>query len=95
MSSYFIANISIHDNTIYNKYLENAGSIFKNYNGRYLAVNENPEVLEGDWNYTKVVLIEFPTNDELKAWYNSPEYQEILKYRLEAATCDTIAFEGK
>jgi uncharacterized protein (DUF1330 family) len=64
--------------------------VFQKFSGRYLAVDKSPEVLEGAWNYGRVVLIEFPDRASLKAWYYSSEYQEIVLHRLNAAVCDTI-----
>lgn len=90
MSVYFIANIRIHDPGCYQKYLDRAGEIFKKYRGTYLAVENNAKVLEGKWNYSRAVLISFPGKEEFDAWYNSPEYQEILSHRLSAADCDSI-----
>jgi uncharacterized protein (DUF1330 family) len=90
MSAYFIANIAIHDASEYQKYLDRVDEVFQKFNGRYLAVDANPEVLEGTWHYSRVVLIEFPDRDALKKWYHSEAYQEIVKFRLNAADCDTI-----
>ena len=93
MSAYFIANIKIHDENEYQKYLENVDNVFKKFNGKYLTVDEKPEVLEGKWNYSRLVLIEFPDKDSLKKWYYSSEYQDILKFRLSGADSDTIIVE--
>ncbi len=95
MSVYFIANIKIHDEREYEEYLKAADEAFKGSLGEYLAVDENPEVLEGSWDYTKVVVIRFPDRETLLRWYNSPAYQRILKHRLSAAGCDTIIAEGR
>mgnify|MGYP002749792391 CR=1 FL=1 len=95
MSSYFIAQIKINNEDTYKKYLKDASLIFSKYNGKYLAVDNDPEILEGKWNYTRIVLIEFPNKNELKKWYNSKDYQKILKYRLNAAQCDTIIANSK
>lgn len=94
MSVYFAASIRIHDPKEYDKYLASAGSVFAKFNGRYLAVDECPEVLEGEWDYTKFVLIEFPTDADFRAWYESDDYQSIVKYRLQSALCNTILVEG-
>jgi len=94
MSCYFIANIQINDESEYKKYIENAGKVFSRYKGKYLAVDNSPDVLEGEWKYSRVVIIEFPNKEELLKWYNSPEYQEIVQYRLNAARCDTILVNG-
>jgi uncharacterized protein (DUF1330 family) len=95
MSAYFIANIRIHDEQEYEKYLKDVDEVFAKFGGEYLALDENPEVLEGTWDYTKAVLIRFPDKQELKRWYESEEYQRILKYRLGSAGCDTIIVQGK
>ncbi len=95
MSHYFIANIDIIDPEEYKKYLDEADNVFKKFNGEYLAVDSQPTVLEGQWNYTKSVLIRFDTEEDFNAWYHSPEYQKILKYRLNSAWCNTILIKGK
>lgn len=95
MSVYFIAHIGINDLPEYEKYLERCDEVFACYGGEYLAVDENPVVLEGDWPYTKTVLIRFPDKEKFYRWYESPEYQSILKHRLKAAKCDTVLIEGK
>ena len=94
MSVYFIANIRIKDEAAYAKYVANSDRVFAQYKGKYLTVDNNPTVLEGNWPYTRLVLIEFPDKRALMAWYQSDAYQEILKYRLEGADCDTIVVES-
>ena len=94
MDYYFIAQIRINDNEEYQKYIDKSGEVFKLYKGKYLSVDNNPEIIEGDWNYTRTVLIKFESKDDFKAWYNSDDYQKILKHRLNAADCDTILVKG-
>lgn len=94
MSYYFIAQIRIKDNNEYQKYLDKAGEIFKKFKGKYLSVDNNPQILEGDWNYTRTVLIRFINKNDFNEWYKSREYQYILKHRLNAADCDTILVKG-
>jgi uncharacterized protein (DUF1330 family) len=94
MTHYFVAQIKIHDQDEYNKYLDKFDDIFSKYNGEYLAIDESPSLLEGDWNYTKSVLIKFNSKEEFEDWYYSEDYQKILKHRLNAAECDTILLKG-
>jgi uncharacterized protein (DUF1330 family) len=94
MSCYFVAQIRINDPAEYEKYLENFDEIFSGYKGRYLAIDESPSVLEGQWDYTKSVLVEFSSKKDFEDWYYSEDYQKILKYRLNAASCDTILLHG-
>jgi uncharacterized protein (DUF1330 family) len=94
MNHYFVAQIKINDPEQYEKYLEKFDDIFSKYNGEYLAIDESPVLLEGDWCYTKSVLIKFGSKKEFEDWYYSDEYQKILKYRLNASKCDTILIKG-
>jgi uncharacterized protein (DUF1330 family) len=94
MTHYFAAQIRIHDEDEYNKYLDKFDDIFSRYKGEYLAIDESPALLEGEWNYTKSVLIKFNSKEEFEHWYYSEDYQRILKHRLNAADCDTILLEG-
>jgi uncharacterized protein (DUF1330 family) len=94
MDHYFIAQIRINEREEYSKYLEKVDEVFARYNGEYLAVDESPALLEGQWNYTKSVLIKFKSKEDFDSWYYSEDYQEILKYRLNAADCDSILIKG-
>ncbi len=94
MSAYFIANIRIDNEVEYAEYLKSSGAVFEKFNGRYLAVDNSPVVLEGEWDYSRLVLIAFPDRASLYQWYNSDAYQQILQHRLRAAHCDTIAIDG-
>jgi uncharacterized protein (DUF1330 family) len=94
MNHYFVAQIRIHDPEEYEKYLDKFDDIFSKYKGEYLAIDESPVLLEGNWDYTKSVLIKFNNKRDFDDWYYSEEYQKILKYRLNSSRCDTILLEG-
>jgi uncharacterized protein (DUF1330 family) len=94
MIHYFVAQIRIDNPKEYKKYLDKFDDIFSRYKGEYLAIDESPTLLEGDWNYTKSVLIKFNSKKDFENWYYSDAYQKILKHRLNASKCDTILVEG-
>ena len=94
MNCYFVAQIQIKDKEEYQKYLDGVDEVFRKFNGKYLAVDGDPEVLEGNWSYSRIAIIQFPDELELKRWYQSPEYQAIARYRLSAAKCDTLLVKG-
>lgn len=95
MSVYFVARISITDESEYNQYLERCDEVFSQYKGEYLAVDPFPETIEGEMKTGRSVIIRFPDKSAFNAWYFSEEYQEILKYRLNGADCHTIVVKGK
>lgn len=95
MTAYFFAQIRIDDPAQYQRYLDACDGVFARFNGEYLAVDPAPTVLEGDWPYTRSVLIRFPREADLLAWYRSPDYQAIVTHRLTGAKCDSILLHGK
>jgi uncharacterized protein (DUF1330 family) len=94
MIHYFVAQIRIHDHDEYDKYLDKFDEIFSRHKGEFLAIDESPALLEGEWDYTKFVLIKFNSREDFEHWYYSRDYQEILTYRLNASKCDSILVEG-
>ena len=85
LSTYLIAQLTIHDREKYADYENGFLEIFAKYNGKLLSVDEEPECLEGSWNFTRSVLLEFPSDEEAKAWYYSDEYQDLVKHRFAAS----------
>ncbi|OQX86331.1 MAG: hypothetical protein B6D63_00240 [Candidatus Latescibacteria bacterium 4484_7] len=75
MSCYIIAQIKINDREEYDIYENGFDEIFAKFKGIIVAVDEDPVVLEGEWPYTRTVLIRFPDEKEARRWYESPEYQ--------------------
>ena len=94
MPAYLIANLKIHDRDRYSQYEAAFMEVFDNYNGKILAVDENQETFEGDYDYTRTVLIEFPSNEDAKAWYGSDAYQNIAQHRWASSDGVLIMVEG-
>jgi uncharacterized protein (DUF1330 family) len=74
-------------------YLENVEATFAPYEGKWLVLDAEVEVLEGAWPGS-VVLMEFPDLDAAKKWYYSPEYQEILRQRTDNAISDLVLVDA-
>ncbi len=94
MTVYAMAQISIYDRERYNSYVARFLDVLIRYQGRLLAADERPEVVEGDWPYGKVVLMSFADRDAFEKWAYSPEYQEISKDRIAATTGVVILAQG-
>lgn len=95
MSSYFVALIDINDPELYGKYLEGYDAVFEKYNGQVISVEDNPRVLEGQWPAGRTVLIKFPNDEELRRWYDSPEYQQIASHRRAASSGSIAVISGR
>ncbi|UCE25653.1 MAG: DUF1330 domain-containing protein [Candidatus Zixiibacteriota bacterium] len=95
MKCYFLAQIEISDPAEYQKYLDGFDAVFADYKGRVIAVDDDPVVLEGDWPYQRTVLMCFPDLSEARKWYDSPEYQQLVKNRHRASKANIVLVEGR
>ena len=60
---------------------------------KVLAAYGRHEVLEGP-NMEGIVIVEFPTMEEAKAWYESPAYREAREHRFRGADYRAVLVEG-
>lgn len=94
MPVYLIANIRIEDRQRYSQYEAGFLDVFDKYEGKLLAVDEGQRTVEGTWEHTRTVLIEFPNEEKARSWFDSPEYQELAKHRLAASKGDIALITG-
>ena len=85
---YIIAQLSFRDRGAYNRYQASFMSVLRKFDGRLLAADEHPLVVEGIWDREKVVLLSFPDESAFRRFFEAPEYLEIAKDR--KAGADTI-----
>ncbi|HEY2817464.1 MAG TPA: DUF1330 domain-containing protein [Casimicrobiaceae bacterium] len=81
MAAYVIANIEVIDPVVYEDYRKGVSATIAAHGGRYLARGGAIEVLEGEFDVKRFVVIEFPDVAAIRAWYASPEYQPLLRLR--------------
>lgn len=86
MSVYFIAQVEIHDAEGYAAYMAAAGPTLADGSVKILALDEQPEVIEGEWFGPKTIVMEFDSEESFRKWYDSPAYQEAAKLRATATT---------
>ncbi|MGD2051694.1 MAG: DUF1330 domain-containing protein [Acidimicrobiia bacterium] len=95
MSCYFIAQIDIHDEAAYAAYLAGYDEVFDRFDGEVLAVDDAVTVLEGEWPFSRTVVIRFPDRASLDRWYRSPEYQALAEHRRRGSIGNIAAVEGR
>jgi uncharacterized protein (DUF1330 family) len=78
----------------YEEYKKLAPPAIAAYGGKYLVRGGRMDVLEGDWEPSRVVVLEFPTAEQVKAWIDSPEYREARALRHATATTNAFLVEG-
>jgi uncharacterized protein (DUF1330 family) len=94
MAAYIIAEIDITDSVAYDEYRKGVPASIAAHGGRYLARGGATEVLEGDNSGKRMVILEFPSMERLKAWYDSSEYKQLREIRRSASNGRLIAIEG-
>lgn len=95
MPAYVITEVEAIDEARFQKYRELAGPSVAKYGGRYLVRGAEPEVPEGEWPPAqRVVVIEFPTMEQLHRWHGSAEYAEALVYRQGALRRRVLFVDG-
>jgi uncharacterized protein (DUF1330 family) len=62
--------------------------------GDFVTVAGELAVLEGDWQPSRLVVLEFPDLEAAKRWYESPEYEDAKLLREGAASLRMVAVQG-
>ncbi len=95
MAVYIISDFEVHDWEKYQEYVRRTRPIIESYGGRYHIRGGKITVKIGDWKPNRLVVIEFPSQEQLKKFAASPEYQPVAAIRESAAnTVSSIVVEG-
>ncbi len=94
MPAYVIVETDIHDPVQYERYKAASPGSVAEGGGRFVARGGELAVLEGEWNPSRIVILEFPDLEAAKRWYESPGYQEVKALREGAARLRIVAVEG-
>ncbi len=93
-SAYIIANVSVHDTDAYEEY-KRLSSIAMQTHGAEVCVRGGAvEVLEGEWQPERVVLLKFASVAQARTFAESVEYGRARKAREGVATMRMIIVEG-
>jgi uncharacterized protein (DUF1330 family) len=93
MSVYVVANLVIRDREEYGRYVRAFMPVFREFGGEVLSVQDSPQAIEGSWRYSRTVLLRLPSEQHLRAWFESPGYQAIAKHRWNAAESDVVVLK--
>jgi len=95
MPVYIVAQLNVHDRARYAEYVAGFMEIFSKYDGRLLSVEEQPKTLEGEWNYARTVLLEFPSEERAMAWYGDDDYRRLAQHRYAASDANLVLIRGR
>lgn len=94
MAAYYIGDLDITDPAGMKEYRERVGATIEQYGGKFLVRGGTCEVVEGNWQPHRLVLLEFESVEQAKRWYNSVEYAAIIGIRHRTTNTDFVLVQG-
>jgi uncharacterized protein (DUF1330 family) len=95
MAVYALVELAITNRDGLMPYVEAVKATITAHGGRYLVRGGDPEVVEGSLGaFPRKVILEFPSMEAAKGWYDSEEYQAILPLRTANSRCNFIWLQG-
>jgi uncharacterized protein (DUF1330 family) len=94
MAAYVIVETDITDAAKYEQYKVASPAAIQAGGGRFLARGGELAVLEGDWQPSRLVVLEFEDLAAARDWYQSEVYQQAKKLRDGAARLRMVAIQG-
>lgn len=94
MSAYAIVDLHIFDIADYLEYQHALRPLLQEVGARYLARGGEFEVLEGDMQPERLILMEFPSLEVLQQFYRSEPYQALESQRSACSRACIIGVNG-
>jgi uncharacterized protein (DUF1330 family) len=94
MAAYVIVDIEVTDPAVIEEYRKRVPATLEKYGGKFLVRGGKFEKLEGAWQPKRLVLVEFPSMEHARRWYDSEEYREPKALRLKGSKGNLILVEG-
>jgi uncharacterized protein (DUF1330 family) len=94
MTAYVISEIDVHDADTYREYVALVPATLEPFGGRFLVRGGEHETLDGEWRPHRLVVIEFPSADHARRWYQSEGYVAAAAIRRRASTGSVVLVEG-
>lgn len=94
MAGYVVVEVDVTDSAAYEEYRKLVPATVAKYGGKFLVRGGAIESKEGGWQPKRLVVLEFPSLEDARKWYASPEYAPALALRLKAARSKLLLVEG-
>ena len=94
MAGYVIANVDVKDTALFEQYRKQVPDTIARYGGKYLVRGGAHLAVEGRWTPSRLVVLEFPSVEQARRWYESEEYREPKALRMKCALTDVVFVEG-
>jgi len=94
MPGYVIVDIEITDPAAFEDYRKQVPATVQKYGGKFLTRGGAVQTLEGGWQPKRLVVLEFPSMEQARRWYDSEEYRGPKALRMKASKGNLILVEG-
>ncbi len=94
MPAYLVVNSNITDAAKLDEYFKAVGPTLAGREFKVLVATADAETVEGTAAGERLVVMEFPDRAALRAWYDSPGYQEARKLRLAGTEGFAVIADG-
>lgn len=94
MAAYLVVRVNVTDQNKFREYLKATPAIIAKHGGKYIARGGEMVTLEGPPETRRIVIIEFPSLEKARQFYDSSEYQDARRLREGAAVGEIIVVEG-
>ena len=95
MPAYVIAAVgAIRDLDALAEYRRRNTDVVAAHGGRFIARGGDIDVLEGAWEPSRIVIIEFPDMAAARAWHESDDYAPLRALRQGASDTDILIVDG-
>jgi uncharacterized protein (DUF1330 family) len=93
-SAYIIANVRVTDAAQYEEYKRLSTLAMQAHGAEVCVRGGAVQVLEGDWQPDRIVVLKFPSIDQARRFYDSAEYGRARQARQGAAVMRMVLVEG-
>jgi uncharacterized protein (DUF1330 family) len=94
MAAYAIVDLEVFDIELYLRYSLAVRPLLEAAGARYLARGGEFLVLEGHYQPSRLILVEFPSLASMESFYESESYQALEIQRRECSRANILGVEG-
>jgi uncharacterized protein (DUF1330 family) len=89
--TYLVVTIkAVKDREAFRQYADRVKPIIERHGGKYLVIEKEAQLRAGEWPFVRTVIVGFPSLAAARAWYDSPEYSEIIPIRERAIDANIV-----
>ena len=93
MPVFFLAEIEVFNQEMYNAYVEKAPHIVRQYGGKYIFRSDHIVPVSGNWAPNRLILIRFNSKADIQRCFGSEEYLQIKHLREQSTKSRSVIID--